>query len=65
MKGPKEPSHHVTPEEFAGAHQVGASHVEHMEAELDKVHPGHPNGEQSEMPQKARKILGSDEEPNR
>ena len=47
---------------IAGPHQ---SHVELMEAEVDKLHPNHPNGEQSEGAQKERKVMGSDEEVNR
>lgn len=53
MNGPKE------------GNIAGESHVEYVEKEIDKLHPGHPNGEQSEAAQCARKYLGADEDPNR
>ncbi len=41
------------------------THVELMQAELDKLVPNHPNGEASEGPQCERKITGSGEEQSR
>ncbi len=44
---------------------VNYSHQEYMESQLDSLVPGHANGEASEAPQAARKIMGSDEEASR
>ncbi len=41
------------------------THTELMQAELDKLVPGHPNGEGAEVPQLLRRITGSGEEQSR
>ena len=59
MNGPKE-----KPEPEL-EHEVGSSHIDHMEKHVDKHHPNHPNGAESGEPQKDHLFLGKDHKVNR